>query len=211
MSQQTTPETKKVSTVLEKSARALTAAEQSFAKVGTELQAGVAALTAQLNGLAQDIEFKGRELQEVTATIEAAARDAKIELDFRVRENEDKVRIELVRKAGLVTTTQTELNELAESAQAATVQLQKGEFAAVKAATDRIHAEYKATLNAVESGHKVEMAELNANAKSDATTIQLLKGHIASLEATITANREAEIKKAEAASNAQGVTVNTGK
>ena len=55
------------------------------------------------------------------------------------------------------------------------------------------------------------MAELNANAKSDATTIQLLKGQIASLEATINANREAEIKKAEAASNAQGVTVNTGK
>ena len=164
-----------------------------------------------MNGLAQDVEFKARELQEVTATTEAAARDAKIELDFRVRENEDKVRIELVRKAGLVTTTQAELNELAESAQAATVQLQKGEFAAVKAATDRIHAEYKAALNALESGHKVEMAELNANAKSDATTIQLLKGQIASLEATINANREAEIKKAEAASNAQGVTVNTGK
>ena len=111
----------------------------------------------------------------------------------------------------MVTTTQAELDELAESAQAATVQLQKGEFAAVKAATDRIHTEYKATLNALESGHKVEMAELNANAKSDATTIQLLKGQIASLEATITANREAEIKKAEAAANAQGVTVNTGK
>lgn len=211
MSLQTTPETKKVSTVLEKSARALSAAEQSITKVTTELQTGVAALTVQLNGLAQDVEFKARELQEVTATTEAAARDAKIELDFRVRENEDKVRIELVRKAGLVTTTQAELDELAETAQAATVKLKQGEFAAVKEAESRINARFEAHINSLESGHKVEMAELNANAKSDATTIQLLKGQIASLEATITANREAEIKKAEAASNAQGVTVNTGK
>ena len=52
---------------------------------------------------------------------------------------------------------------------------------------------------------------MNADAKSDATTIALLKGQIEQLQRTIDANREAEITKAEHAAKAQGVVVNAGK
>ena len=58
----------------------------------------------------------------------------------------------------------------------------------------------------LKADQKVELAELNAQAKSDATTNALLKGQIASLEETIKANREADVQKAEAA----GVVVNAG-
>lgn len=211
MSNQVTPETKKVSTVLEKSTRALAAGQTAIGKVIADLESGVSTLVAQQQSLAQDIEFKGRELAEVTATTDAAVRDAKIDLDFRVRENEDKVRNELVKKAGLVTTTQAELNELAEEAQAANVRANQTEFEAVKRAEQALHSKYNAEIAGLKADQKVELAELNAQAKSDATTIALLKGQIESLEATIKANREADVQKAEAASKAAGVVVNAGK
>ena len=211
MSNQVTPETKKVSTVLEKSTRALAAGQAAIGKVIVDLEAGVTALVAQQQSLAQDIEFKGRELAEVTANTEAAARDAKIELDFRIRENEEQVRNELVKKAGLITTTQVELNALAEEAQAANVRASQTEFEAVKRAEQALHAKYGSEIASLKAEQKVELAELNAQAKSDATTIALLKGQIASLEETIKANREADVQKAEAASKAAGVVVNAGK
>lgn len=211
MSNQVTPETKKVSTVLEKSTRALAAGQTAIGKVIADLESGVSNLVAQQQSLAQDIEFKGRELAEVTATTDAAVRDAKIDLDFRVRENEDKVRNELLKKAGLVATTQAELNELAEEAQAANVRANQTEFEAVKRAEQALHSKYNAEIAGLKADQKVELAELNAQAKSDATTIALLKGQIESLEATIKANREADVQKAEAASKAAGVVVNAGK
>lgn len=58
MSNQVTPETKKVSTVLEKSTRALAAGQAAIGKVIVDLEAGVASLVAQQQSLAQDIEFK---------------------------------------------------------------------------------------------------------------------------------------------------------
>lgn len=211
MSNQVTPETKKVSTVLEKSTRALVAGQTAIGKVIVDLEAGVAALVAQQQSLAQDIEFKGRELAEVTANTEAAVRDAKIELDFRVRENEDKVRIDLVKKAGLVTTTQAALTELEEDAAVANARANQAEFEAVKRAEQALHAKYGSEIANLKADQKVELAELNAQAKSDATTIALLKGQIASLEETIKANREADVQKAEAASKAAGVVVNAVK
>lgn len=211
MSNQVTPETKKVSTVLEKSTRALAAGQTAIGKVIADLESGVSTLVAQQQSLAQDIEFKGRELAEVTATTDAAVRDAKIDLDFRVRENEDKVRNELVKKAGLVTTTQAELNELAEEAQAANVRANQTEFEAVKRAEQALHAKYSSQISDISADQKVAIATYSAQAKSDATTIALLKGQIESLEATIKANREADVQKAEAASKAAGVVVNAGK
>ena len=211
MSNQVTPETKKASTVLDKSTRALAVGQTAFGEVITELQVGVDTLALQQANLAQDIEFKGRELAEVTAQTDTAVRDAKIDLDFRVRENEGKVLAELLRKTGQVATTQAELNELVETAQAAEVRATQTEFAAVKSAEQELHAKYNSEIAGIKADHRVEQAELNAQAKSDATTIALLKGQVASLEETITAMREAEISKAEAASKAAGVVVNAGK
>lgn len=211
MSNQVTPETKKVSTVLDKSTRALAVGQTAFGKVIAELQSGVEALTNQQATLAQDIEFKGRELAEVTAQTDAAVRDAKIDLDFRVRENEGKVLAELLRKTGQVATTDAHLAELNNAVSDATTRANQAEFAAVKDAEKALHAKYGSEIAGIKADHRVEQAELNAQAKSDETTIALLKGQVASLEETITAMREAEISKAEAASKAAGVVVNAGK
>lgn len=211
MSNQVTPETKKVSTVLEKSARALNAAELSIGKVVTDLTNNVSSLVVQQQSLAQDIEFKGRELQEITAQTDAAARDARIELDFRIRENEDQVRAQLLKKAGLVSTTTEFLTALTNEKDAAIDALNNAEYAAVSAAEKALHSSYSSKIFAIEAGHKVAIAELNANSKADQQQIKTLADQVDQLRADLKAEREARVAMAEAAAKAQGVVVNTGK
>lgn len=211
MSNQPTPETKKISTVLDKSSRAIETAASNLSKVTAELSSSVDALVKQQQTLAQDIEFKSRELKELDSQTADAVRSAAIELSFRVRENEEQVRVELVKKAGLVTVTQAQLTELEEDTAMAIAKAQQTEFEAVKVAKAALTTTYETKLYAIEAEHKVELAELNAQAKSDKTTIELLKGQVKSLEETITAEREAGIEKAKAAAGAQGVVVNTSR
>lgn len=211
MTNQQTPETKKVSTILEKSARALTAAESTIAKTVADLTTNVASLVTQQQTLAQDIEFKGREFQEISLQTDAAARDARIDLDFRVRENEDQVRAQLLKKAGLVATTNEFLNALTNEKDAAIDSLNSAEYSAVSAAEKALHASYGSKIFGIESGHKVAIAELNANSKADQQQIKTLSDQVDQLREDLKAEREARVAMAEAAAKAQGVVVNTGK
>lgn len=211
MSNQVTAETKQVSTVLDKSIKSVAASIAASNKTYTEVQAGLETLLSKQVSLAQDIEYKGRELAEISVQTEQKLRDAKIELDFKVRENEDAVRAELLRKAGLVATTQAELNRLSSELSAAQSAAQRTEFEAVAVAKQEITRQKDAEMAELKSAHRVELAQLEANANSDKTTIALLNKQISDLQEQIKANREAEIKKAEAAANSQAVVVNTGK
>lgn len=210
MSNQTTPETKKVSTVLDKSARALAVGQIAIGKVVADLQAGVDALVNQQNTLAQDIEFKGRELQEITATTDTAARDAKIDLDFRVRENESLVLSQLLKKTGQVATTNSHLEQLNEAVSDASARANHAEFAAVKAAEHALHTKYGIEITGLKSDHKVEIAQLNANAQRDSAMLKALAAQVESLQTTIVANREAETARTQALAQSS-ITVNNGK
>lgn len=211
MSNQVTAETKQVSTVLDKSIKATTAAISASNKALSEVQTGLETLLNKQVSLAQDIEYKGRELAEISTQTEQKLREAKIELEFKVRENEDAVRAELLKKAGLVATTQAELNRLSSELTVAQAAAQRTEFEAVSIAKQEITREKDAEIAELKSAHRVELAQLEANANSDKTTIALLNKQINDLQEQIKANREAEIKKAEAAANSQAVVVNTGK
>lgn len=211
MSNQVTAETKQVSTVLDKSIKSVAASIAASNKTYSEVQAGLETLLSKQVSLAQDIEYKGRELAEISTQTEQKLREAKIELEFKVRENEDAVRAELLKKAGLVATTQAELNRLSSELSAAQSAAQRTEFEAVAVAKQEITREKDAEIAELKSAHRVELAQLEANANSDKTTITLLNKQISDLQEQIKANREAEIKKAEAAANSQAVVVNTGK
>ena len=58
---------------------------------------------------------------------------------------------------------------------------------------------------------EVAIAQLNANSSADAKRIEQLGAQVESLEAEAQAELDARIEIAKAASNKQGVTVNTGK
>lgn len=211
MSNQVTAETKQVSTVLDKSIKATTAAIAASNKTLAEVQTGLETLLNKQVSLAQDIEYKGRELAEISVQTEQKLRDAKIELDFKVRENEDAVRAELLRKAGLVATTQAELNRLSSELSAAQAAANRAEFEAVDAAEQKLHAEYKAQLATQKAQNDVVLAEFKANAKSDAARIQSLNEQVEQLRADLAAERKARVDIAQAEANKQGVVVNTGK
>lgn len=211
MSNQVTAETKQVSTVLDKSIKAVAATVAASNKTFTEVQAGLETLLNKQVSLSQDIEYKGRELAEISVQTEQKLRDAKIELDFKVRENEDKVRGELLSKAGLVATTQAELNRLNSELSAAKDAAQRTEFDAVSAAEQKLHSEYKALLATQKAQNDVVLAEFKANAKSDTARIQSLNEQVEQLREDLAAERKARVDIAQAEANKQGVVVNTGK
>ena len=101
-------ETKKTLTVVDRSTKALTAAADGIVKAAADLQ-GIASLAT---GLAQDIEFKQNELDNLDEQLVAKQREQAAELRLRVREDEDKVLAELLKARGLVTKTPAEIKEV---------------------------------------------------------------------------------------------------
>lgn len=198
MSSKPTPVTPVLSATLEKSTKAIAAAEQSLNKATTEIQSGITGLTNQLGALAQDVELKARELQEVSAAVVVAEREAKIDLDLRVRENEDKVRNDLLKKAGLIATTQAELTELEEAAALSEARANQTERAEVAQAIAAAKAQAANEMLAVQAEHKVTIAQLKANAERDAAMIASLNGQVIVLQDTIAENRKAETARTEA-------------
>ncbi len=62
---------------------------------------------------------------------------------------------------------------------------------------------------AVKAAHAIEIAQLNANAKSDQQTITLLREQLDNARGDLKAEREARVTTEQARSQAQGVVVNT--
>lgn len=197
--------------IVDKSTRALTAAQVALSKTITELNSGVELLVQQQQELATDLHFKGEELKAVSAKVEAAEREAAAEIRLRVLENSNTVLEELLTERGLITTTadvQTDLQDALKEAQQKAAQT---EHEAVKAAETALHSHYASKLASQVSDHKVATAELNANAKAYITEIAMLKTQLNQAHADIKSEREARVQIAQAEAQKQGVTVNTAK
>lgn len=200
-------ETKKVLTVVDKSTKALATVATQVAVVVADLQ-NTAAIAA---GLAQDIEFRQNELENLEAQLTIQQREQAAELRLRVREDADSVLAELLTARGLVTTTEKDIVETNAQIEDLVAQADRTEFKAVKEAESKLHASYGARVSNLEADHKVEIAELKADAKSDKAHLAAQAETIEQLRADIKAEREARISIAESAAKAQGVVVNTGK
>ena len=202
---------KKVLTSVDRSTKAINAAAEGLSKVTATVAAEVEVLAKQQAQLATDIEFKQNELDNLDSKLTTAVREQAAELALRVRENEREVLDSLLKKTGQVATTQAALNQLEEDKAVAEDRAAQKEFAAVKEAEAKLHADYRSRISTIESNHKVEIAQLNANATADKETIATLKEQVAQLRDDLKAEREARVQMAEAAAKAQGVIVNTGK
>lgn len=197
--------------IVDKSTRALTSAAATLNKTLVELQNGVEALVQEQSSLADDIHFKKEELKEIESQNDVAVRSAAAELRLRIKEDEDQVLVELLNSRNLVTTTEADIEDLNAQVIQSKAELEAAEYKAVREAEQRISAQYQARIATQEANHKVEIAELNANAKADKQAIATLTEQVAQLRADLTAEREARVAMAEAAAKAQGVVVNTGK
>lgn len=200
-------ETKKVLTVVDKSTKALATVASQVAVVVADLQ-NTASIAASL---AQDIEFRQNELENLESQLHTQQREQAAELRLRIREDEDSVLNELLTARGLVTTTEQEISETNNQILELTGLADRTEFKAVKEAESKLHSSYGVKISTIEAEHKVEIAELKADAKSDKAQLAAQAETIEQLRADIKAEREARISIAESAAKAQGVVVNTGK
>ena len=198
-------ETKKTLTVVDRSTKALTTAADGIVKAAADLQ-GIASLAS---GLAQDIEFKQNELDNLDDQLVAKQREQAAELRLRVREDEDKVLAELLKARGLVTKTPAEIKEVERQLAEALEDNQDAIDGAVQAKATELTVAAAAKLAAIEANHKVEIAQYKANAENSTTQIQFLTSQNTKLESQIEADREARIEIAKAEAARQAVTVNT--
>lgn len=199
-------ETKKTLTVVDRSTKALTAAADGIVKAASDLQ-GIAALAT---GLAQDIEFKQNELDNLDDQLVAKQRDQAAELRLRVREDEDKVFAELLKARGLVTKTPAEIKEVEKQLAEALEDNQDAIDGAVQAAVKTVTDAAAVELSRVKSDHAVAIAQYKANAENSTTQIQFLTSQNTKLEAQIEADRTARVEIAKAEASRQPVTVQTG-
>lgn len=125
--------------------------------------------------------------------------------------NEDKVLGDLLKARGLVSIDPTEVQTLRDELYNAQTGNSQAIEDAVSQAQSNAARELNARLAAQTAEHKVQIAELNANAGAKDQKITFLESQVAELRKQIDAERETRLAIAQAESGRQGVVVNAGK
>lgn len=202
---------KKALTSVDRSTKSLVNAADVLVKTVTDQTAQVTALTAQQVALATDIEFKQNELENIDQVYSTKLREANAELALRVKENADTVFETLLKERGLVALSPQRVLELEDAVTAAVDSKDEAVRTAVDTAVATVKATYESTIAKQAADHKVEIAQLNANASSDKKTITLLETQVADARDDLAEERKARVASEEARSRAAAVTVNTTK
>lgn len=200
-------EVKKVITVADRSTKALNTAATGLVKITQDL----AAIADQAVSLATDIEYKQNDLDNLNQQFDTKFREASAELKLKVIEDEDKVLGTLLKSRSLVTIDPKELATL-RSDLAVAQDSNEDALAEAKSAGERSASiAFNAQKSAIESNHRVAIAQFEANEKSFEQRIAFLEEQNKDLKGQITAERETRLEIARADAQRQGVTVNNGK
>lgn len=200
-------EVKKVITVTDRSTKALNTAATGLVKITQDLSA----IAEQAVSLATDIEYKQNDLDNLNQQFDTKFREASAELKLKVIEDEDKVLGTLLKSRSLVTIDPKELATL-RSDLAVAQDTNEDALAEAKSAGERSAAiAFNAQKSAIESNHRVAIAQFEANEKSFEQRIAFLEEQNKDLKGQITAERETRLEIARADAQRQGVTVNNGK
>ncbi len=200
-------EVKKVITVSDRSTKALVVAIAGLGKITSDLTA-LGDITVKL---ADEIEFKQSQLDNLDVEFENKFREASAELRLRIKEDSRTVLDELLSQFDMGSITNTALADLVN--QVRTLQADyTGELAdAEQAGFRKGAAEYQAKLKDAEANHRIAIAELTAKSNAKDDKITLLEEQLKEARAQNTAERETRLAIAQAESSRQGVVVNTGK
>ncbi|MAE18565.1 hypothetical protein CMK12_06500 [Candidatus Poribacteria bacterium] len=152
----------------------------------------------------QELEIKKDSIAEDLAT---SIRQQKIDLDLRVKENEEEVLQNILDSRCKTTINPEELEELRETADRASRELEENTQKAVEAALADKEINYK--LEKAEEDQKVAVERAESQARIEAFTSQLeAAARVAEdLREQLSAEREAGVKRAEAAG---AMTINAG-
>ncbi|WVI66518.1 hypothetical protein pVco7_gp072 [Vibrio phage pVco-7] len=200
-------EVRKAITATDKSTKALGTAVLSLSKIAAEIEK----MTGTVPAMIDEIGLKQGELDSIAQETELAARNAKVDLDLRVRENEDKVLADLMKKRGYATITNEAVATLERNLETANADNAAEVAKAVQAAVASKVAEHKVEIAALTSQHDVASATAKAEVEAASAKIKFLEEQVTNLRETITAEREARVQEAEARAKSNGVTVNNSK
>lgn len=171
----------------------------------------IALLTAEQINIATDIEFKQNQLESIEQATTLKIRETNADLALSIKENEDEVLKTLLKNKDLVAVPPSYIEELKEQINDSKSSLEDAIKSNVNAATTAMKTDYESTIAALVAEHKIEIAQLNANATSYANTIELLQNQVADARKDLAEEREVRVKTEEARSRANGVVVNTTK
>lgn len=200
-------ETKKVITVADRSTKALAVATTGLAKIASDLSA----LSESTVKLADDIEFKQSQLDNLNVEFDNKFRESAAQLRLRVLEDEDGVLIDLLQKRGLAHVKVSILNELENNLETALADNSQAVAEAEANGFRKGAAEFQQKLKDAEAAHRIQTAELTAKSNAKDDRIALLLEQLEEARGQIKAERETRLAIAEADSKRQGVVLNTGK
>ena len=191
----------------DRSTKAIVTATTGLGKVVAELQT----LANASEQVAQEIQFRQNELDGINADFDQKFAEAQAGLKIKVLGNEDKVLGDLLKARGLVSIDPTEVQTLRDELYNAQTGNSQAIEDAVSQAQSNAARELNARLATQTAEHKVQIAELNANAGAKDQKITFLESQVAELRKQIDAERETRLAIAQAESGRQGVVVNAGK
>lgn len=200
-------ETKKVITVADRSTKALVVATTGLAKIASDLSA----LSESTVKLADDIEFKQSQLDNLNVEFDNKFRESAAQLRLRVLEDEDGVLIDLLQSRGLAHVKVTVLNELERNLESSLADNSQAVAEAEANGFRKGAAEFQQKLKDAEAAHRIQTAELTAKSNAKDDRIALLLEQLEEARGQIKAERETRLAIAEADSKRQGVVLNTGK
>mgnify|MGYP002658132198 FL=1 len=200
-------EVKKVITVADRSTKALVVAIAGLGKITSDLSA-LGDITVKL---ADEIEFKQSQLDNLDIEFDNKFREASAELRLRIKEDENGVLKQLLTQFGLAYITndalQTLQSDLSQANEDYSGMLADAESSGFRKGA----AEFQAKLKEAESAHRINVAELTAKSNAKDDKITMLEAQVAQLQSDIKSERETRLAIAQAEAGRQGVVVNTSK
>lgn len=200
-------EVKKVITVSDRSTKALVVAIAGLGKIASDLTS-LGDVTVKL---ADDIEFKQSQLDNLNSEFENKFRESAAQLRLRVLEDEEGVLLNMLQQRGLAHVTTFALNELQDKLVEATSDNSEALDKAEQDGYRKGAAQFEQKLKDADANHRIAMAELTAKSNAKDDKIALLESQLEDARKQITAERETRLAVAQAESARQGVVVNTGK
>lgn len=189
-------------------------ATKGLQKVSADLQKQLTELN-QMGTVSQELALKIEDQQLALTALQeqynTARRTADAELKLAILEDADKQLAILLKKFNLARVTEDEVKALVAKATAAEAQVATGFAEAKESALAQANAAFRAELNAVNSKHSLESAELKANNTALTKEIGFLAEQIKYLQQQVADERSTRLEIAKADASKQAVTVNTGK
>ena len=198
----------KTLTQIDRSTRGLNAAAENVRKAVSEA-IGIELTVAKL---AEDLEFKQNELDNLNKDFELRRRDFQADLQIRVKEDENGVLNSLLEARESVAIKKVDLRTLQSELNAAKADNTAAINAAVKVATDACEQASTMALERQQAAHAVQTATLEAAKTSLEERNHFLTHQIAALQKQIDDERQARVEIAKASTPIiQQIPASTGK